>query len=216
MTEISAERAAHVLQAFVSPAYPTGAFAYSHGLESAIQRGEVDDPASLERWLGDVIAHGTGRGDAILLAAAMRPDADLDALSALAEALATSRERHVETMAQGAAFATVTAAVHGTDATPRPFPIAVGAAARVLGLAPAAVVPAILHAFTANLLSAAQRALPLGQTAAQQRLVALFPLIERTAAEALSAPLDALGQASLAADLAAMHHEGLEPRIFRT
>ncbi|MEO0388710.1 MAG: urease accessory UreF family protein [Pseudomonadota bacterium] len=204
------------LHAWFGAAFPTGAFAYSHGLEAAIAAGTVADAGALADWIGAVLAQGAGRSDAVLLTAAMRPGADLDALADLAAALATSRERWVETVEQGRAFAAVSASVWGTEAEPRPLPIAVGAAAGALGDGPEDVVALYLHAMAANLVSVAVRFLPLGQTAGQRVLAGLYPVIEATAAAALQADPDDLGGATLAADLAAMRHETMPVRIFRT
>ena len=48
------------LLAWLSPTYPVGAYAYSHGLEWAAAAGDVTDEASLAGWLADVLAHGAG------------------------------------------------------------------------------------------------------------------------------------------------------------
>ena len=60
------------LLVWLSPTYPVGAYAYSHGLEWAAEAGEISGEASLAAWLADVLEHGAGRNDAILLAAAYR------------------------------------------------------------------------------------------------------------------------------------------------
>ncbi len=205
----------HILQSWFSPSYPVGSFAYSHGLEVAISTGDVTDAVLLESWLADVLRLGTGRSDAILLAQTLR-GADADEIGALAEALATSRERHLETTAQGRAFAEITSSVWSTDPTPYAYPVAVGVAARQLSLDPSRVIRYYLHAFTANLISAAIRFMPLGQTAGQQVLARLFPVVEDVTAFAERATLGDLGTGTLRADLAAMRHETLETRIFRT
>ena len=92
-----------------SPAFPVGAFAYSHGLEWAVEEGSVRDAASLQGWIGDLLAHGAARNDAILFANAWRAAGRGDAVAlaevnALALALAGSRERLLETTGQGNAF----------------------------------------------------------------------------------------------------------------
>ena len=216
------------LTQWLSPAFPLGGFAYSHGLEWAITAGEVMDAGSLRRWLEGVLAEGAGRTDAILLAHALRPDADVDALDALARALAPSRERLAETLEQGTAMVRTTNALTGADAPPRVLPVALGVAARGLGdgsgdgpgCGPGAeagqVVALYLHAFAANLVQAAVRFVPLGQTEGQAVLAALQPRIIALAAEAAGAPLDALGTGALRSDLAAMRHETMDVRIFRT
>jgi urease accessory protein len=204
------------LTQWLSPAFPTGAFAYSHGLEQAIAAGDVHDPATLTHWLNSILRHGSGRADAILLARAMDEDTDPDALDTLARALAPSAERLRETLDQGAAFAATAAALTATPMPPRAHPVAVGTAARSLGLAPATVAALWLQAFAANLVAAAVRFVPLGQTEGQLVLARLAPIILEVATEAAAAPLEAIGTAALGADLAAMRHETMDVRIFRT
>jgi urease accessory protein len=201
---------------WLSPAFPVGGFAYSHGLEWAVAAGELRDAAAVRRWLTDVLTHGAGRTDAILLAHALRQDADYAALADLARALAPSAERQRETDEQGAAFARTTSALTGRAIAPAPLPVALGQAAGPLGLAVAQVVALAMQAFAATVTAAATRFVPLGQTDAQAILSALHPLILRLAEEAAIAPLSAIGSASLRADLASMQHETLDVRIFRT
>jgi urease accessory protein len=92
----------------------------------------------------------------------------------------------------------------------------VGRAARALTLPPERVAALYLHAFASNLVSAAVRFVPLGQTDGQRTLAALHPVIERTAKEAAATPLDAIASSVPGADLSAMHHETQPVRIFRT
>ena len=201
---------------WLSPAFPTGGYAYSHGLEWAMAAGEVTDAASLQSWISDVLRYGAGRSDAILLARGLDPDADLEALSDLARALAGSAERLRETVEQGAAFALTTGALTGLALPPRALPLAVAQAARRLTLPPETVVAMFLHGFAANLVSAAVRFVPLGQTDGQRVLAALHPLVALLANEAAEAPLAAIGTAAFRADMAAMQHETQSVRLFKT
>lgn len=201
---------------WLSPAFPTGAFAYSHGLEQVIADGGIRSGADLEAWLADVLRFGAGKQDAILLAAALEPGADHDALAAFCIALQPSTERLREVAEQGAAFARTVAALTGGTLEERPLPVAVGAAASSLGLAKREVVALYLHAFASNLVSAAVRFVPLGQNDGQAALARLHPLIARLADEAAVLGLDDIGSAALGADLAALRHEGLDVRIFKT
>ena len=204
------------LSQWLSPGFPVGAFAYSHGLEWAIAAGEVTDAAGLGVWIADVLRFGSGRADAILLAHALRPGADLAALAERALALAASAERARETCEQGAAFVAATNALTGVVRPDLPYPVAVGAAAAGLGLAPRLVLALYLQAFAANLVAAGVRFVPLGQTEGQGVLAGLRPVVEAVAAEATEAPLAAIGTAAFGADLAAMRHETMDVRIFRT
>lgn len=206
------------LTQWLSPAFPTGAFAYSHGLERVVAEGKVTDAATLQAWLEGILRHGAGWQDAVLLAVGLRDGADLDALDALARALAPSAERLRETLDQGQAFARTVSALTGQTLPPRPLPVAladaVGRAA--LALPPALVIALYLQAFTGNLTTIAVRHVPLGQTEGQSVLARLAPLLTALAARAASATLDDLGGAALAAELAAFEHETQDIRIFRT
>jgi urease accessory protein len=201
---------------WLSPAFPVGGFAYSHGLEWAISEGQVTDAATLRDWLTDILTHGSGRTDAVLLTRAIDPEADLAVIAATARALAASKERWTETHDQGSAFTEAVNALTGNDFPPAALPIAVGRAARALTLPPERVAALYLHAFASNLVSAAVRFVPLGQTDGQRVLAALHPVIERVAQEAAATPLDGIVTSVPGADLAAMHHETQYVRIFRT
>lgn len=201
---------------WLSPAFPIGAFAYSHGLEAVIAAGDVRDAGALRQWLADVLEFGTGRTDAILLAHALRDGADHAALAALARALAPTAERLQETEELGAALTRATDALLGTTSIPLPFPVALGRAAQGLPLPAPQVIALALQAFAAGLVSAAVRFVPLGQTEGQAVLAALHPLFLRLASEAAEAPLSAIGTAAIRADMASARHETLHTRIFRT
>jgi urease accessory protein len=205
------------LTQWLSPAYPVGSFAWSHGLESAVRDGQVRDADSLTDWLSVVLDHGAGRTDAILLCAAARASAvDLAGVAALAAALQPSRERLAETMGQGRAFAATTRAVWGFDLPDMPYPVAVGRAAGLAGMPVVPVAQVFLQMMLSNLVQAAQRLMPLGQTAAQRVLAGLSPGCSAVAAGAALATLDDIGGAALAVDVASMRHEVMEPRMFRS
>ena len=202
---------------WLSPAFPSGGYAYSHGLEWAISAGDVTGAADLQRWVGTVLAEGAGRCDAILLALALRPGADLGGLADLGCAVAASRERLVETLDQGRALGGTLAALTGgplPDAMP--YPVALGAAARGLGLPVPQVLALYLQAFASLLVQAGVRFIPLGQTEGQAVLAALQPLIVQVAQEAAGAEADRIGSGAFRSDLAAMRHETMDVRIFRT
>jgi urease accessory protein len=87
---------------WMSPAFPTGSFAYSHGLEWAIEEGTVTTADDLKQWIEDVITRGSGWNDAVLFVRCW--DDDAEDLNELALALATSKERYLETTQLGRAF----------------------------------------------------------------------------------------------------------------
>ncbi len=206
--------------AWLSPAFPTGAFAYSHGLEWAVQSGDISDETSLHAWLGETITHGTGRNDTILLRHAHRAGdntAMLTDIANLARATASCRERQSESLDQGRAFM-LAAAPWGIPPAPQriPYPVAVGAVAAHHAIPEHATASAFLQAFTSNLISAAVRLVPLGQTAGLRVLAALEVAILKVASETKAATLDDLGGCAFRSDLAAMRHETQYTRLFRS
>ncbi|NKX45863.1 urease accessory protein UreF [Roseicyclus persicicus] len=204
------------LSQWLSPGFPVSSYAYSHGLEAEIAAGRVRDAGALRDWVAGVLAAGAGRTDAILMLAARRGEEAPDRLADLARALAGARERLEETEAQGRALAVTLAGLGVGDGVPRPYPVALGLAARGLDLPDRLVAALYLQAFAGVLVSAAVRFVPLGQGEGQRVLAALHPVIEDVAGDACAAGLDGIGGAVFGADLAAMEHEGLEVRIFRT
>ena len=203
---------AHRIMAWLSPNFPTGAFAYSHGLEYAIYVREISNADELEEWLISLLRHGAGWNDAILLSHAYRGDNVAD----LASALAGSKERHQETWDQGKAFARTARALLNIDILDAPLSIVLGTAAREADIALDAFLPMTLHVFAANLISVAVRLVPLGQTEGQTVLQNLFPVMDEVAVEAATATLDGLGNSCIHADISAMKHETIRTRIFRT
>ena len=218
------------LLAWLSPTYPVGAYAYSHGLEWAVEAGAVADEASLAAWLADMLAHGVGRNDAILLAAAWRAAAGADA-AALAEvndlalALAPSAELRLETRQQGRSFVDATlaawpapplAALADAFGDEVAYPVAVGLAAGAHGLPLAPTLEAFLLAFMQNLVSAAVRLAPIGQTGGTRVLAGLAPAIAGLAHEVPDLTLDDVGSATFRADLGSFLHETQYTRLFRS
>lgn len=203
------------LAQWLSPSFPIGAFSYSHGLEMAVQDGTIHDAASLQAWLSDIITHGAGRTDAILLNAGFAGKG-MDEVDALARALAPSSERLTEMTQQGAAFVRVVNDVWGHDLPDLTLPVAFGAACAAQGLPVEQGAQLFLHAFASALVSAAIRAVPLGQTDGQRVITALAPLCHDTVTLALTQTIDDIGSACFLADIASMRHETLYSRMFQT
>jgi len=211
-----------------SPAFPVGAFAHSHGLEWAIGAGDVRDAATLAEWVEDALTLGAGRTDAILAAHAHRAGAAADggalrALAAFAAAVSPARERRLETLGQGRAFAAAlspwpqaAAALAGLDRDRLPYPVAFGAACGAAAVALREALLAYLHAFAGMLVWAAVRAVPLGQSDGLAVLAGLATLASRLAEDAAAAPLEGIGGCTFRLDIAAMRHETQYTRLFRT
>ena len=206
------------LAQWLGQGFPIGAFAFSHGLETAIACGWVHDGPSLQAWLGDILHHGSGRADAIWVWAAISAtdDAALAQLHAQARARMPAAERLREGEMQGAAFARLVRQVWGLPLPDMLLPLAVGRAVALAGLAQEQAVALYLQGFAANLVSAAVRLVPLGQTTGQQVLAGLAPACAQIAAQTRGCAADEIYSNSFLADVAAMRHETQEPRLFQS
>lgn len=205
------------LTQWLSPAFPVGAFAYSHGLEAAVADGTINSSDALTDWLRDILLHGSGRNDCILLRAAHASDpANLGLINDTALAMAASSERQLEAKLQGAAFCQTTAAIWGGEPVDLVYPVAVGAAAARMNLDVTLTASLYLHAMVSNLVAVAQRLISLGQTEGQSIVAALAPLCESVAKDSARDTLDDLHSTAFMSDIASMRHAHLQPRIFRT
>jgi urease accessory protein len=218
------------LMAWLSPAYPVGAFSYSSGVEWAVEAGDISDASSLQDWLGVMVAHGSVFCDGVFLvhahaAACERNDAALLDVAELAAAFASSKERHLETIAQGRAFIDATRAAWPCAAIDRlaalwdgpvAYPVAVGVASAGHGIAVSMALAAYLQAIAANLISAGVRLIPLGQTDGLRVMAVIETTIEAAASRAMTLPLDEVGGAAFRADVACLRHETQYTRLFRS
>ena len=208
---------------WASPAFPVGTFAYSGGLETAIVHGSVRDADTTQDWLEGNLRSGAGRNDAILAVLACRAHEDAARLSDLADlclALTPARQRHEELLVTGQAFIQAAKAwpdpVHERLPSACPYPIAFGAIASAASISPPDTALAFLTAYAQAQISVAVRLVPIGQTNGLTILAALEPLIARLANTLADAGEDDLGSIAYATDIAAMNHETLTTRIFRS
>lgn len=218
------------LMVWLSPAFPVGGFAYSHGLEWAFETGDLTDAEGLADWLDALVEHGALANDLILFAAAWRASGAGDAaalreVAELALALANSAERRLETVTQGNAFATAIAASWPCAALDAlraawpgdlAYPVAVAVAAGGHGLPLLPSLEAFALAFVANLVSAAVRLGIVGQTDGQRVIARLAPALREAAARAEAMTLEDLGGCAFRSDLASLRHETQYSRLFRS
>lgn len=203
------------LAQWLSPAYPVGSFAYSHGLEWAVESGQVTSRKTMQTWLATILRHGAGMADARFLVAAYRSN-DPTPIDALARAFSASAERRKETTLQGEAFVRATADIWRTELPSLTYPVAVGHAAQLHELPLDLTVKMYLQAFMSNLAVAGMRLIPLGQTDGQKVIKVLTPLCSDIGDTALAGSLDDLSSTAFVSDIASMKHETQYARIFRT
>jgi urease accessory protein len=222
------------LLSWMSPAWPIGAFAHSGGLEWAVETGDVHDRGSTADWIADLIEHGVLWNELVLFrhayrATEQRDPAVLLAAAELADAAAIGFERRLETMAQGTAFRRIGRAILGErifseldplDDESLAYPIACGCQMAHRRIPLGHALAAFGHGIAANLVSAAQRLVPLGQTDGQRVLVDLKPALLAAAGRAAALPdgdpFEQMGGMALAADIGCIAHETQYTRLFRT
>ncbi|MCW5729634.1 MAG: urease accessory protein UreF [Alphaproteobacteria bacterium] len=230
-TTIEGRAGLYRLLSWLSPAYPVGAFSYSHGIEHAVEAGLVRDRATLADWITGILRQGAGVSDGALLAAAWRAARASDVaalcdLSAFSAAWRGGSELALESAGQGRAFLAIT-----RSAWPDPFldeladaigeaeigyPVAFGLAAGRAGIPLQAALVGYFQAFAANLVSAAVRLIPLGQTDGQRCQRALLAEVVAIADQALAADLAEAGTAAPMVDWTSMRHETQYTRLFRS
>jgi urease accessory protein len=221
------------LQSWLSPAFPTGSYSYSHGLEWAVEAGDVHDRTSLVDWLEADLCHGTGRNEAIFFCEAWRcaendDCAKLSEIAKLAAAFRGTSEFALESSQQAAAcLATLqrawpdrvldrlaeTLREHSVQPA---LSVILGTRLAREGIPASLALPSFLQNYLANLVTAAVRLIPLGQTDGQLAIAALEESVLAASAQAENATIDDLGSAAFMVDLASMAHETQYTRLFRS
>ena len=227
-------RQSQVLGALFSPAFPIGAFSYSHGMEAAIAAGDVNDVATTHDWIETILLGGSGRNDAILMASAYNAvnlnatkggqlaslrNAEIEKINELAFALSSGAERAQESRELGVNFTLIVEKVYQLDiglSPPLAYPVVAGLTVHYLGCELRLSLSFFLQSFISNLISVAVRAMPLGQSDGQIILSRLMPVAAELAEEATTTPLDDIGGYAILADHSSILHKALETRIYRT
>jgi urease accessory protein len=221
------------LQSWLSPAFPTGSYSYSHGLEWAVEAGHTHDRKTLVDWLEADLCHGSGRNEAIFFSEAWRCDMDDDGaklfeIAELAAAFRGTSEFALESSQQGAACLATLRRVWPDGVLDRLSEILAErhlqpALAVVLGVRSARqsipvslALPAFLQSYIANLVTAGVRLIPLGQTDGQLAIAELEEAVLAASARAERSTIDDLGSAAFMVDLASMAHETQYTRLFRS
>jgi urease accessory protein len=229
-TPIMAEAALYDLLTWMSPAWPVGAFAHSGGLEWAVEAGPVTDRATTRQWIADLIEHGPIRNDMVLFvhgwrAVAAGDEQRLCEIAELSLASQTGFERRLEATAQGNAFRKIARATVGQEMLSDlhdelTYPVAVACLTARQAIPLRQALTAYAHGVVANLVSAAQRLVPLGQTDGQLVLrdlrETIFAVVAAMEALPEGDPFDQIGAATLVAEIGCMAHETQYTRLFRT
>ena len=221
------------LQSWLSPAFPTGSYSYSHGLEWAVEAGHIHDRKSLVDWLEADLCYGSGRNEGIFFNEAWRYAAEDDRakLFEVAELAATFRgtsEFALESSQQAAACLATLGQVWPdrvldwlseilSERHVQPaLAVVLGVRSARQGIPAGLALPAFLQSYIANLVTAGVRLIPLGQTDGQIAIAELEKAVLAASAQARKATIDDLGSAAFMVDLASMAHETQYTRLFRS
>jgi urease accessory protein len=218
------------LLAWLSPGYPIGAYTYSHGLEYAVEEGFVTTADETREWIESIISQGSGYSDAVFLKtayeAALQKDKELLVETcALAAGFSATKELFLETRAQGEACLDITTKAWPTETLdwlqthwsgPYLYPIVIGVAAAGHAIPRDETIDGYLHAFAANLVSAATRLVPLGQTDGQKIIAKLEPCVAASGKRAAACMLDDVSNNAVMVDICSMNHEHQHTRLFRS
>jgi len=221
------------LQSWLSPAFPTGAYSYAHGLEWAVEAGYIRDREGLVDWLNADLRHGAGRNEAIFFSEAWRAalgndHAKLFEVAVHAAVFRGTAEFALESSQQASAcLATLRrvwpnftidwlAETLGECHVQPTLSVVIGVRSARQGIPLSLALPAFLQSYIANLVTAGVRLIPLGQTDGQLAIAALEESVLAASAHANEATIEDLGSAAFMLDLASMEHETQYSRLFRS
>lgn len=199
-----------------SPALPIGGFAWSSGLEGAIDAGIVRDPTTAAAWLEDAL-RVQARWDAAIVWRLLNTN-DRSFWSELYLAARETRELRQETLSTGTALMTLLAALRDPPmpAPPLPLPHAWAIAAETWQIPAEPALDAWLVAFVENQLAVLQKAVPLGQVAVQRLFDQLLPALARASTIARTITDDDLSSSTPGLAILSSRHEHQYSRLFRS
>jgi len=213
-----------------SPLLPVGAYSYSQGLEWAIEAGTVGDADSALLWIGDALRYSLCRFEMPLLWRLRRcwdedDEAGLAHWNAEWRAGRDTAEARAETLQMGYSLTRLLNELKTLDAAqcarlsriaPVGFPLAYALASAIWRIDPRKALHAYAWSWAENQVSAALKAVPLGQVAGQRLLLALGARLAEAVEIACTLEDDALSNFSPGLTLAGCRHETQYSRLFRS
>ncbi len=211
-----------------SPALPVGAYSYSEGLEILVENGIITSLQSLQNWLESELKYGAIRLEGAVMVRAYEAvkAEDLQLLSYWNQWLSAARETEElrnSSWQMGRSLIQLLEKIQpqiksitNTSLHPCNYAIAFGIAIAYCKINIQAGLLGYLHSWVSNLITAGIKLIPLGQTAGQQLLLSLQPLLNHARAEILNLADDDLSCCSWGLSLASMQHETQYTRLFRS
>ncbi|RCU45274.1 urease accessory protein UreF [Corallincola luteus] len=212
-----------------SPSLPIGAFAYSQGLESAVELGWVKDPDSLQQWLEQMMTHGLSHVDIPLLKRLYISwqQQDLNAVSYWQDVVMANRESAELLKEETQLGTTFSRLIHSLELAPEggfaipgerlPGYLSMYAyAAQKLQIPLADALAGWLWSWLENQVVVACKTVPLGQTAAQKILLKLHGAIQTCVSDGEAVADDEIGMTLPAFAMVSAWHEQQYSRLFRS
>ena len=215
-----------------SPALPIGGFSYSEGLEAAINAALVTTESEASHWLVQQLHLTQSRGDMAVIAQAALAwhNDDRERIAALNQWVRATRETselRLQTEQMGRSLVDWLQNRHADDAALQPtiawlgtqdasYPIAFSFAAHCTGAAAHDALLAYAFGWAENMVQAAIKTVPLGQSAGQRILARLTQEIPQAVAQALSLPDQGRQAFSPMLAILSAQHEQQYSRLFRS
>jgi len=213
-----------------SPAPPIGAYSYSEGVETLASTGAITTGIDLLDWLSQELHGGSMRLETAVMrwsyAASAQPDfAAIDQWNQWLSALRETEEMRSQSWQMGRSLLRLFADLEPELGQKLPdwarttdcnFAIAYGLVAQAWQMPVDEAAIAFLYSWVANLISAAVRAVPLGQTEGQRLLQQMTTPIQTAYAEIAEMTTADLMACNWGVSLASMQHETLYSRLFRS
>lgn len=212
-----------------SPSLPIGAYTYSQGLESAIEKGNVHDEDSARIWISESLEI-VADFEAPIVWRLLKSfsDRDIEAVSQWTEYFIAARdtaEFRAETIQMGYSLGKLVTDLNIADDSLRiilqhqseiPLPTAFACAAEALSVPHDAALLGMLFSLVENQVLACVKSVPLGQLSGQSLLLSLHPMIEKAALHAKQLEDDELSNWAPGLSLLSMQHEIQYSRVYRS
>jgi urease accessory protein len=217
---------------FVDSFFPSGGYAFSSGLEAAVQGGAVRNAEDLSRYVVESLTTGIGEREAVAvglaheayvsgsLDIAFKVDRELEAMKLGRESRTASRQmgRQVirlaaDQQARHPLIEDYRAAVEA-ERTPGHLAVSLGLTLAAAGWSKEDSIASFLYQTATGSVAAAMKLMPIGQREGQRLLESWLTVIERVSCSA--AHQQALQSWSPIQDIYSMRHSRLESRLFRS
>ncbi|MBL8499544.1 MAG: urease accessory protein UreF [Nitrosomonas sp.] len=212
-----------------SPSLPVGAYTYSQGLESAIEKGIVHNDSSARAWIREYLSIAADFEAPVawrlLKAFSQRDAASVNHWTGCFIAARDTAEFRAETIQMGYSLAKLVIDLNLADDSLRailadqpeiPLPTAFACAAEALAVPPQAALLGMLFSMVENQVLVCVKSVPLGQVAGQSLLLSLHDAIEKAALRAQQLDDDELSNWAPGLSLLSMQHETQYSRIYRS